>query len=264
MKAASAFLVVSFLCAGAAAGTIQIQITQSAELRDGVLSVAVAVRNSGDEAAHSVVPLVRFRGQEARGAIEPTLPPDGPLEAKLDLPAGALGEGRWPYLVAVEYTDANHYPFQALLVATLVIGSPPPAQVAIPRFESPGIARSGELALQVKNLSAAERSISIHLLLPDALEASEPSRTLSLAPWEEKTLSAGLVNRTALPGSRYPVFVAAEYDAPPFHQALVAQSAVEILAPQDPSRGRARGLWIGAGVLGLLFAALVAYRLVRR
>jgi hypothetical protein len=40
------------------------------------------------------------------------------------------------------------------------------------------------------------------------------------------------VNRTALAGSRYPLFVAAEYDDGETHHAVVAQGVVSIISPR--------------------------------
>ena len=76
-------------------------------------------------------------------------------------------------------------------------------------------------------------------------------------------MGTGLVNRAALPGSRYPVFLSIEYDDGPIHQTVVAHSTVEILAREDRPSRRGLSLWLGAGVLGLLFVALIVYRLVK-
>jgi hypothetical protein len=161
VKAAILFVAVGLLSASAAAGTIEISVMHTAELREGQLHVAVEVRNSGDEAAHSVTPILRFRGDEVRGTSHRALAPNQPLEESLAVPAGDLGEGRWPFLIVVEYTDASRYPFQALAAATLAVGSPPAAKVAVPKFESRGIVDTGALAIRVKNLSGTERSVSL-------------------------------------------------------------------------------------------------------
>jgi hypothetical protein len=264
VRAAIVFVASGLLSSSAAAGTIGISITHTAEFREGELRVAVELRNPGDEAAHSVTPILRFRGDEFRGTSRPTLAPNRPLEESFTVPAGDLGEGRWPFLIAVEYTDASQYPFQALAAATLAVGNPLPAKVAVPRFESLSIVDTGVLAIQVKNLSATERDVSLEVLLSEALEVTEPPTAITLAPWEQKTVSVPLANRTALAGSRYPVFLAVEYDDGPVHQALVAQSTVEIPASEDGPSSRGLYLWFGAGVLALLFVALIVYRLVKR
>ena len=252
------------IASSAEAGTIGITIASTAELRDGALAVAVGLENTGDEAAFSVTPTLRFLGREARGQTQTALGPDRTLQDSLQLPAGDLSQGRWPYAVAVDYTDANEYPFQALHVATFEIGSPLPAKMAVSKFESRGIAGTGTVNLRVKNLSGARQEIHLSVLVPDALEASTPGEDVSLDPWEEKSWDVELTNRAALAGSRYPVFVAVEYEDGAGHQTIVAQNAVEILASDSSWLTSRRSIWIGAGAAGLLLIGGLALWARRR
>ena len=120
---------------------------------------------------------------------------------------GALGEGRWPYRLAVDYTDANQYPFQALQTQSVVVGNPPPAKVAVPAIKSEDIAGSGTLAVTVKNLTPDTRTATVDVLVPDGLEVTGGSRQVTLEGWKEAHIEVPITNRTALVGSRYPVFV---------------------------------------------------------
>jgi hypothetical protein len=54
-----------------------------------------------------------------------------------------------------------------------------------------------------------------------------------LAGWAETTASGTIVNRTALAGSKYPVFVVVEYDDEGVHQTVIGQSIVEIVPPRN-------------------------------
>jgi len=265
VKAFIAFVAAATLSSGAAAGTIRIEITQTATLEEGVLAVSVEVRNSGDEAAHSVMPSLRFREEETSGALRSALAPNETMRESFRIPAADLGEGRWPYLLLVEYTDANQYPFQALLASTFVVGNPPPAKLAVPRFDAARISDDGKFAIEVKNLSASERKVRLSVLLPEALEATEPLDEIDLDAWEQKKVSVRVANRAALVGSSYPVFVAVECDDGSVHQTLLKQGMVEIVAREEwlgPRRGLY--LWFAAGAVGLLFVAMVAYRFLRR
>src|SRR5207253_1711564 len=94
-----------------------ISISPVVELRDGALAARVQVTNSGDEAAHTVAPILRFGDKEVRGPAHDQLAPNQTMTAELSLPVGELGPGRWPYRLAVDYADANQYPFQALHVS---------------------------------------------------------------------------------------------------------------------------------------------------
>ena len=252
------------LAAAATAGTISIRIVSTAELVGDALVVAVTVANDGDEAAGSVAATLRFRGAEVRGATRARLGPGDSFDETLTLPAPSLGAGRWPYQLAVSYTDTNQYPFEALHVGTIEAGGPPPARVAVAKFEPGSVADAGELEVRVKNLSDVARDVRLRVLLPEALEGKPSGETLELDAWEERPVSLRLVNRAALPGSRYPVFVALEYEDGPIHQALVARSTVEVLGEESQLVSGGRYLWFGAALFGLLFVALLAFRLARR
>src|ERR1051325_1399349 len=96
-------LVVGFLAPTLAhGGSISISISPSVELRDDQLAARVEIKNSGDEAAHTVAPVLRFRGKEVRGAAREALGPNQSMSAELSLPAAGLASGRWPYGVAVD------------------------------------------------------------------------------------------------------------------------------------------------------------------
>jgi hypothetical protein len=101
----------------------------------------------------------------------------------------------------------------------------------------------------------------VTLFTPDDVEATDPARTVELAAWGEAPVRIDLTNRTALAGSRYPVFVAAEYDDDAAHQAVIAQSIVAIISPRAFV---SQWLWwiVGALVAGWLL--LVAWRLIGR
>jgi len=234
----------------AAAGSISITIQPRAELTNGELTAHVKVTNSGDEAAQSVAAVLRFGDQQARSEARDSLGPNQSMDPSVSLHVGELGPGRWPYRVAVDYTDANQYPFQALHVGLLNIGNPAPAKMAVPEIKSAPFSSSGSLRLRVKNLSGAARKAQVTIAVPEGVEATEPVLEVPLAPWEEKTLAAPIVNRTALAGSRYPVFAFIQYDEDGgVHQTTIAQGMVEIQAAQSFFQTQRTGLWLAAAVV---------------
>jgi len=257
-------LAVAFLAAApACAGTISISMTPVPELRDGKLSVHLTVRNLGDEAAQSVAPALRFRETEARGKGTSSLAPQQSIEETLSLPVKDLGQGRWPYRVTVDYTDANQYPFQALHVLLATVGNPPPAKVLVSQISATPLATSGTIHMTLKNVADAPRTATVHVMVPEGIEATEPAKDVQLAAWQEETFSVPVVNRSARAGSRLPVFVGVEYDDGDTHQAVVSQSLVEIIAQQSFFARNKGVLGIVALVLVLIWAAFVAMRLVR-
>lgn len=245
------------------AGTISISITSTPEVTNGKLQVKVQVKNSGDEAAQSVMPVLRFRGQEVRGTGRPALEPNGSTEQTLTLPADNLANGRWPFSVAVDYTDAASWPFQAIHAATITVGSPPPAKVGIEKIAATTLAGSGSIEATVANLSATEHRIMPSVIVPEGLEAKGGLAEVTLAAWEKRPLSIPLVNRTAKEGSRYPVFVVLEYEDGDAHQTLVSSGIVEIEPPPSYDRQR-QFLYVGAGVLVALWIATMLWRVTRR
>src|SRR5262249_26891235 len=129
--------------------------------------------------------------------------------------------------------DANLYAFQALLVTTLVVGNPPLPKLSVPEIKSSGIAESGPLTFRVKNQSSADRDVTYRVVVPEGLEAKDPTGSIHMKAYGEATASSTIVNRTALAGSRYPVFVALEYEDDGVHQGFVSQGIVEIVPPRD-------------------------------
>src|SRR5262249_54901655 len=148
----------------------------------------------GDEAALAVTPVLRFRDAEVRGTGKPSLEPKGSFEEELVLPAKDLTPGRWPYRLAVDYTDANQYPFQALQAQVVTVGNPPPAKVAVPSVTAEQIAGSGDLTVTLKNLTDAEQKAKVSVLVPDGLEADPKSVDATLAKWGEQQVEIGITN----------------------------------------------------------------------
>ena len=256
-------LLLGLLVSRAHAGTISISITSTAELQNDKLQVKVTVKNSGDEAAQSVTPVLRFRGQEARGQARPSLEPGASMDQTLTVAADKLGVGRWPFSLAVDYTDAASWPFQAMHAATVTNGSPPPAKVGIEKIAATTLAGAGSIDATAANLSATERKVTPSVIVPEGIEAKSTPGEITLAAWEKKPISVPLVNRTAKEGSRYPVFVVLEYDDGDAHQALVSSGVVEIEPPPSYDRQK-QVLYVGAGVLAALWIATMLWRVVRR
>jgi hypothetical protein len=246
--------------ASASAGTISLSLSPRAEIRDGALSVRLNVRNGGDEAARSLSPSLAFRDQTIRGQVLAELPPNQTAEFQLALPATELADGRWPFRVSIEYTDANAYPFYALHVGIALVGSPPPAKVAFLELAAEPLAGTGSLSPRLKNLGAKPVTVELALHLPEGIELLERIPPLELAAYAEQSLDTSLVNRTALPGSRYAIFASAEYDDGDVHQAAVATGLLEI-AEEGPGFTRMReALWVAAGVIVLGWAGFFLWR----
>ena len=248
----------------AGAKNISISMTPRPALRDGVLTVQLTVRNLGDEAAQSVVPTLYFGAEHARGKGTPALPPQGTFEETLTLPAADVGSGRWPYRVTIDYTDAHQYPFQALHVLLITVGSPPSPKLAVSVPKIASIATSGLVQIRLKNLAPVPRAAAVRVLVPEGLEMKKPTADVQLAGSEEQTIALPVINGTALAGSGLPVFVTAQYDDEGTHHAVVSQGLVEIVSTQSVLERRRYEFYGAAAVLMIVWAGYVAIVLLRR
>src|SRR5438128_4024358 len=230
------------------------------ELREGSLSAQVKVSNVGEEAAQSVAAVLVFGEHKARGEIHSSLAPGASMDATLSLAVGDLGTGRWPYQVAVDYTDTNQYPFQAIHLGLVTVGNSPPAKVAVSEVKADRLSSAGTLRIRVKNLAGVVRQASLTVVTPEGIEVTAPVQDLRLAAWEERTVSVPIVNRTALVGSRYPVFAEVQYDDEGVHQAVAGQGIVEIEAAHSYFEVRRTWFWIAAGVLVALWVGILLWR----
>ena len=262
--AAAGLIVACLTPAPASGGSISISMTAGAELREGQLAVQLTVRNQGDEAAQSVTPTVRFGEHEARGTGTQALAPQQSFEETLRVPAGDLGPGRWPCRIAVDYTDANHYPFQALHVLLVTVGNPPPAKVLISGITGTRVSGRGTLEIKLKNLTAEARTPALQLFAPDSLEVAGEPPAITLDGWEEESVSLPLINRTALAGSSLPVFAAVQYDDAGVHQAVVAHALIEVVPAQSFFAEHRGLLALAALVLVVGWAGFLAARRARR
>jgi hypothetical protein len=264
IRIATVFAATLVAAASTLAGSISITTTQKATYHDGRLSASVSISNSGDEAAHSVSPVLEFRDAKARGKRHEELAPGKSIDDTLSLDVGELGPGRWIYGVAVDYTDANQYPFQALQMGSVAVGDIGPAKVTATKVTAEPIAKEGRLSVDLKNLAGVARTVQVTTHVPEGLEVTADVGTVSLEPWQERTVTADVVNRTALAGSRYPVFIAVEYDQDDGHYGAVFQGVVEITSAANAVERHGGMLWLYALGFALLFLALVGLRLLRR
>jgi len=251
-----------YLAAPAAAGSISISIAPLVELREGALSAQVKVSNVGDESAQSVAAVLVFGEHRVRGDLRPSLAPGTSMDAALTLPVGGLGTGRWPYQIAVDYTDANQYPFQAVHLGLVTVGSPPPAKVAVSELKADPLSSSGTLSIRVKNLAGVARQASVSVVAPEGIEVTAPTQEVRLAAWEERTVTAPIVNRTALVGSRYPLFAQVQYDEDGVHQTVAGQGMVEIEAAQSFLEKWRLWFEIVAGVLVAAWLGVLLWRAI--
>src|SRR5207244_117935 len=148
--------------------------------------------------------ILHFGEKETRGQTKQSLGPNESFDQSLSLPIGDLQPGRWPFQLRVDYTDANQYPFQALQVNAVLVGQPPPAKMTVPLVKPDPLATTSPLHVRLKNLTGTPRTVAVSVLVPEGLDVAEPIQPVALAGWEDKPVTAQLVNRSALPAANIP------------------------------------------------------------
>ena len=259
-----AFVLAVLASAPAAAKNISITLAPTVEVSAGTFTLRVKIGNAGDEAAQSVTPILHFGEKETRGQTKQSLGPNESFDQSLSLPIGDLKPGRWPFQLRVDYTDANQYPFQALQVNAVLVGQPPPAKMTVPLVKPDPLATTSPLHVRLKNLTGTARTVAVSVLVPEGLDVAEPIQPVALAGWEDKPVTAQLVNRSALPGSKYPVYLVAEYDDAAAHQSVIAQSVVEIVAARSFFERQRSFIIAGAILLAVVWLSIIVWRVSGR
>jgi hypothetical protein len=257
-SAAGAAALLLLAGAPASAGQITLQVTSTAQLRGDVLAVDLIVVNSGDEPAFALRPSLALHERELSGASRESLAPGASFETSLALALPGLGAGRWPFRLAVDYADAQQHPFQALQLATIDRGASGAPGVEIVAIEAEPLSGRGAVTIRVRNSGASMRQVALALVAPRDLEAEVLRGGVALQAGETQAARFALYSRTAIPGSRYPVFTVVEYDEAGVHHALVREAAVSVLE----RRARLAPFLLSAS--GALLAAWGVALLLRR
>lgn len=254
MKLARCVLLLAvFAVPGTAWAQISLSITtqvDSAKLPD--LAVVVDVSNGGRQGAHSL------RATIQSGSARVTLPglqelgPGKSHKFSASLPIPASKPGTYPLFVTIAYADANGYSFSAVSSSSFSSGEATTSDIfgiltALP------VSDKGSLRLKLKNNSTEARVLTLTPMLPLELTPDGIPRTLTLAPGQEQELTGAIANFSALGGSRYPIFIAAEYETADRHFSNVITTVVDVVAPGTVF-SRYQNWIIGAGVVLLLAA----------
>lgn len=246
-----------FLAAMATPATVWAQISlsitttvDSATLPD--LSVVVEVTNGGKESAHAL------RATIQTGAARVTIPgqdvrPGQSHKFTASIPVQASKPGTYPVFVTIAYADANGYNFSALAWSSYSSGAPTTSDIFGVLTASP-VSDKGEIRLKLKNNSSEARTLALAPVLPLELTPEGLPGTLTLAPGQENELTGSIANFSALGGSRYPIFIALEYETADAHFSNVITTVVDVVTPGTVF-SRYRNWLIGVGV-ALALAAI--------
>jgi len=209
------------------AGTISLQTTLSVDVQGQKVVVTNEGTNRGDESAFHVQASVELLGQKMDSKEVPEVRPGQSFKLVMQPGKLSFGPGRYPVLCRVTYTDANQYPFTSISATSLApIADAMPQLMAV--LEPTKMAQQGRMTLKLKNLDATPKSVTVQLFLARELTAEQDSWTVALGAQEEKTVTLGIKNFSALAGSTYPVFAVTTYTQDEKHYTLLPQNILSI------------------------------------
>jgi hypothetical protein len=240
------------------AGTITITTEVSVAVKDRALAITLKITNSGNEEAKTIAPEVRLGDRSASAPSAASLPPGPPFVTTVEMPWDTTASGQWPVVTAVDYTDTNGYPFQAMQVALVAVGTASPSLVAVVDVTASSVATEGTVHARLKSLSEVPRQATVRFLVPRGLEVVDATRALPMAAWSDAQVEAKIVNRSAMAGSRIPVFVTVEYDDAAGHHTSFAHDLAQVKTAES-----ARG-WYAFMIAALVMAAWVVVLALQR
>lgn len=191
------------------------------ELRGETIVVPLTIRNGTGEPIKQVTPGIRFIRWMSWAAVHPELAAGAELDVNVVSATGDLGIGRWPYCLFVDYATASGRRVQMLDQATFVLGDPPPATVTLTVDAPAPLAESGVLRVHLDNTGAERRTVNVTACMPRGFKVPEGVAPVELPAGDEALVELQLRSQARHPGS-YEIFVAAEYEEGPVHQAVIA------------------------------------------
>ncbi|HOO77072.1 MAG TPA: hypothetical protein PLI51_10580 [bacterium] len=241
----------------AAASTIS--IVGDLEYRDG--EAVVTVVNRGDEEARNLQVEVSCLGVNRFGKLVPSLPSGEGIKERFDFAAAAAPlPGMYPILARIRYSDANGYPFAALIQELVQTGEGRRDSSVYLSGSSLDLAGAGEIQVRLANRGSAPRRFRVELALAPEFGVESPVREIELPSGEEALLEFPVRTMSALPGSVYPYYLTAEYEENGFHYCADARGRVIVHSPRGGGR---LFFWAAsAAVLGAVLIFLIV--IVRR
>jgi len=254
-----ALAVVLGACGGAHA---DLGMTLSTEASVGeTVTVSVTATNSGDEAAHALVPELRLQSTIRRGDAVTNLDVGARTTWQLSLPPPST-PGTFPLTVRLSYADGRGRPSAADQVR--VIGTPGTmvAPVTGTLLVEPTAAH-GTATLTLTNPTLAPVAGRVVPVLP-ARFTTEPDSIPAQIPAQGDTVVTFVVeNSDVPPGSNFPLYALFEYDQRGIHHTVLAETALRVVAPVPA--GSVPPLVVGGLALAVALGLLgVAWRRAAR
>jgi hypothetical protein len=254
-------LIVGLIFASASwAGTISMNSSFASKEVDGKQGLEVSVQNDGDEAARAVQIHVELAGEEQTGPKWENMAPKEKKSQLFFFEKIPPKPGTYPALVTIDFADLNMYPFTALNVAAMQVGSSSSKAQIFAKADSLTISKSGTLSMSVKNLDAKPKSLKARVLAPRELDVKPILFEMELAANSTVDRSIEVANFSALPGAGYPIFIIFEYDQGDVHYSHPLVSPIKIAQGGLSNTNLTVIITLGA----VIFLAAIVFEIVRR
>lgn len=189
------------------AGSITLETTLTPTVGDTLVTVTVAVRNTGTDTANNVKPKLRLGDEERTGDLVRELAPQKRREWTFEFPRPAH-PGRLPVLSTVAYNDGGFRSFSAISAALADVGEPVPPRLH-GSMESVELSGAAKAKVSITNDADVAREVRLALALPEELGGWRDLGIQRQEPGQTRELRVAIENSGALAGSRYAVWAVA-------------------------------------------------------
>jgi len=223
--------------------------------------VSVTATNSGDEAAHALVPEVRLQSTVRRGDAVTNLDVGRSTAWEILLPP-PTGPGTFPLFVRLSYADGRGRPGATDLVR--LIGTPGTMGAPVTgTLQVEPTAAHGTATLTLANPTLAPVAGRVVPILP-ARFTTEPDSIPAQIPAQGTTAVTFIVENTSVPpGSTFPLYALFEYEQRGIHHTVLAETRLLVVAARPA--GAVSPLVVGAAALLVAIGLLgVAWRRAAR
>ncbi len=237
-------------------------MTLSTEASVGeTVAVSVTATNSGDEAAHALVPEVRLQSTVRRGDAVTNLDVGRSTTWQLSLPL-PTGPGTFPLTIRLAYADGRGQPGAADLVR--LVGTPGTMGAPVTAtLEMEPTGAHGTATLTLTNPTLAPVAGRVVPVLP-ARFTTEPDSIPAQVPAQGSTAVTFIVENTSVPpGSNFPLYALFEYEQRGIHHTVLGETILRIVAVQPT--GAVSPLVVGGAALLMAIGLLgIAWRRAAR
>jgi len=216
------------ITAPAVASYISLNTTLRTKVVGQTLKITVNSVNKGDESAYNIRAEIRAGSKQWLLEKKAELPVNLCYQAEVNFPLSISKPGTYPLILTMHYTDANQYPFSALIAQTYIFLKESVSPI-FGQVKSVSFFKEGNLGFKLKNLGDREIKAKTYLVAPRELTVEKNQLELVVGPKSEKNGSFTIKNFSALSGSTYQVFAVSEFEDKELHYTAIAPGTIKIV-----------------------------------